>query len=264
MPTIGSASNNPQGYFSTKVTDRAQRKESLKLMENIIKYHKEKNAALLDQMVAPDTYSVGADFNRRQAVLNQALNDNFTAIESGVALPKNIQEVLLLYKERELEDHNSHETDTFVEKVAESLKKHQNKDNCYDLVPLLQDTEEILQEYLSKDFKKLKAAARGIFADNPQPLFEKAATYPETVRRLVDLIDLPTQNEQGWNLASQAAKAGNPKLAKAFEKAGFGPNLHTKAVVDFAKAMTEDSNDEKSADKKWAALKELMGITPLS
>jgi hypothetical protein len=275
MTTIGSASNNTQGYFSTKVADSAQRKDALKLMENITKYHKivdrERKERLLDGYLMPlfDDYqnAVSADFDRRQALLDEAataLNDTFVAIESGVALPKNRQEVSLLYKEVLLEDPENdahHGTDTFTNEIVESLKKHQNKDDSYNIDTLWQDTERIDQKYLSRELERLKRAARGVFSENPQRLFEKAAAYPETVRRLVDVLDLPAQNDKGWNLTSQAAKAGNPKLAKAFEKAGFGPNLHTKAVVDFAKVMTEE--DAPNA-QKLAALKELMGITPLS
>ncbi len=239
MPTIGSASNNPQGYFSTKVTDRAQRKESLKLMENIRKY---------------DYGSVNVNYET-------VLNDVFTALESGVALPKSTQEMSLLHTEQmqEIVAAFNFAFNSMNTSVDELLKKHQNKDDSYNIDTLWQDTQSKAEDWDSDRFEDLKAAARGVFTENPQPLFEKAAAYPETMRRLVDVIDLPTQNDKGWNLASQAAKAGNPKLAKAFEKAGFGPNLHTKAVVDFAKAMTEGSNAEKSA-----TLKELMGITPLS
>ncbi|WP_303674627.1 hypothetical protein [Vampirovibrio chlorellavorus] len=257
MPTIGSASNNSQGYFSTKVSDRAQREKNLALAQNIQGLYEDSSVHREPQ----------------KALLNWIYQD----LASGIALPKNLPEMSLLYQEqliqhleacvRSLQDHAAlNQTNEPYKATLESkefLEKHLDKNSHYDVKSLWEDIKrtktEIDPELVQRKFEQLRSSVQAIFKKNPKTLFEKAAAYPETVRRLVDVINLPVQNEKGWNLASQAAKAGNPKLVKAFEKAGFGPNLHTKAVVDFAKAMTEGSNCQKSA-----ALKELMGITPLS
>lgn len=176
---------------------------------------------------------------------NSTLSDIYAAIESGVAIPSSPKEVRSVFSTK------------IQSEIAKTLKNDTTlpKDFAQDIMTELENAPDSQEA-----FNKIKNNLNAVFKKDPHLLFEKAADYPETVRRLVKLLDLPVQNNKGWNLASQAAKTGNPKLAAAFKKAGFGPNLHTKAVVDFAQAMTDDApNAQKSA-----ALKELLGITPLS
>ncbi len=218
---------NTQGYFSTQP-------ESI-----------ENCWSLLEKLDKFQSISTNGDTISKNSLLEKTLTDIYTAIDSGVAIPSNFTELKSVFTAR-------------FKKVIENTP-----DDDFTLINdfakgMLADLEKSADK--PEVFNDLKNKLNAVFKKDPHLLFEKAANYPETVRRLVKVLDLPTQNDKGWNLTSQAAKAGNPKLANAFETAGFGPNLHHKAMVDFAKAMTDDA---PNADKS-KALKELMGVTSLS
>ncbi|WP_373533162.1 hypothetical protein [Vampirovibrio sp.] len=248
---------HPQGRFSTHVSEGESRAMSYKLFKSLFAL---RNNGHLPRF----RYE---DINKDSAAV-----DVFTALKSGAPLSITPAEIALIEYENALKTYPKLAATAYNDAIKNIYLNFTNERKRF-LEKFIQDDGHYdLSEFgkaLKKDFAKsiqsdlnqngLKAGLKVLREEKSAELFNQSAEYPETLRRLVAALDIPEQNDKGWNLTAQASRAGHSKLAEGFEKAGFGPDLHAKAMVNFAHAMTGHTDAQKSK-----ALKELLGAIPLS